>query len=374
MADDYNLSWSDTLNLDLSDSAISDLTGDLDLSGIYTNDDDTDYSFAFDKDFKGIDIGSSPFILNSEGGKETADNDGTDKSSAPFRYPYTKIEEHDDYLKLEIVEFTPPGLERLEGTLRLKTSDELPKKDVLYTIMLPIPQGIEDNKGANWSDGNMGAIAALTASAVKKGMQTQGSIASMAGATFGEIQSQLNQLSQTDRATVGNMLTGTTASLVASALTGSEAGNVFGRETGLTINKNQQLLFDGITARSFSFNWDIVPRSKKEAEQVKVIIRLLKQAMSPQRGGRKTVQGLFLKSPDVFYLTYMHGKDMHPFLNAFKPCALTGMAVNYTGSGTYATYSDGTPVHLNLSLNFSELTAVYREDYVGPNSGDGVGY
>ena len=72
-------------------------------------------------------------------------------------------------------------------------------------------------------------------------MQTKGSIASMAGATFGEIQSQLNQLSQTDRATVGNMLTGTTASLVASALTGSEAGNVFGRETGLTINKNQQL-------------------------------------------------------------------------------------------------------------------------------------
>lgn len=374
MAEENNLNnfiW--TTDLGISDELYSDVTG-LDLSGAYATDNNFDYSFAYDENFKGLDLGSSSFILNSEGGKENADNDGTPKSSAPFRYPYTKIEEHDDYLRLEIVEFVPPGIQRGGDQLRMNTSDDIPKKDVLYTIMLPIPQGIEDNKGASWSDSNMGAIAALTAAAVKKGMQTEGSIASMAGASFSEIQSQLNSLSQTDRATIGNMLTGTTASLVASALTGSEAGNIFGRETGLTVNKNQQLLFDGITARSFSFNWDIVPRSDREAQQVKVIIRLLKQAMSPQRGGRQTVQGLFLKSPDVFYLTYMHGKDMHPFLNAFKPCALTGMTVNYTGSGTYATYRDGTPVHLNLSLNFSELTAVYREDYVGPNSGDGVGY
>ena len=96
--------------------------------------------------------------------------------------------------------------------------------------------------------------------------------------------------------------------------------------------------------------------------------------MSAQRGGTKTVKGLFLKSPDIFYLTYMKGKDQHPFLNAFKPSALTSMSVNYTGSGTYATYHDGNPVHLNLSLSFRELTPVFREDYFKEESGDGVGY
>ena len=37
--------------------------------------------------------------------------------------------------------------------------------------------------------------------------------------------------------------------------------------------------------------------------------------------------------------------------NRFKIMALTGMAVNHTGSNTYATYDDGTPVHtINIGI------------------------
>ena len=58
------------------------------------------------------------------------------------------------------------------------------------------------------------------------------------------------------------------------------------------------------------------------------------------------------KAPDVFQIRYLHrGKD-HPFLNSFKHCALTGMSVNYTNAGTFASYADGTPVTYNqMSLN-----------------------
>ena len=150
--------------------------------------------------------------------------------------------------------------------------------------------------------------------------------------------------------------------MIASAITGNNVDAV-GRETGLRINKNQQLLFNGVTGRDFILVGILFQEVEKRLQQTKIIIRLLKQSMSAQRGGYKTVKGLFLKSPDIFYLTYMKGKEQHPFLNAFKPCALTSMSVNYTGSGTYATYHDGNPVHLNLSLSFRELTAVYREDY-----------
>ena len=60
----------------------------------------------------------------------------------------------------------------------------------------------------------------------------------------------------------------------------------------------------------------------------------------------------------------MSGGKSHPFLNQFKICALTNMSVNYTGSGTYATYSDATPVHMVMTLAFQELTPIYNEDYV----------
>ena len=43
----------------------------------------------------------------------------------------------------------------------------------------------------------------------------------------------------------------------------------------------------------------------------------------------------------------------------------------YTGGGTYATYEDGTPVHMKMDLSFTELNPIYAEDH--DNVG-GVGY
>ena len=317
---------------------------------------------------------------NSRLGKDTAKVDETEESTAPLRYPYTKIDEHDDYMKIEVKEFSPPGLSLAEGSraLSLKNSDDAQAREkTLHTILLPIPEGISDTKNADWQDGGMGPIKALlgtTVNATLNGSQDR-SLATSVKSGASELLSNFNTLVGSDRAQLQNLVTGGTAGLIANALTGSNnIEAAITRSTGLAINKNQQLLFNGITSRSFDFSWDIVPRSRKEAQQVKVIIRLLKQSMSPQRDGYKTLKGLFLKSPDVFQLTYMKGKEQHPFLNAFKPTALTGMSVNYTGSGTYATYHDGNPVHLKLSLSFSELTAVYRDDYSTVQSGSGVGY
>ena len=316
---------------------------------------------------------SEAYVENRKLGRKNASVTETPESSAPLRYPYTKIDEHDDYLRLEVVKFTPPGLQKAEDSLRLRTSDEIAKKDIKHTIMLPVPQGVLDGRSADWNMSELGPIAALTASAVGAGLRQEGSLASMAGASFTDVVTTVQDLGKADRGTVGNLITGQVASMVASAVTGENI-DIVARETGLRINKNQQLLFSGVTGRDFNFGWDIIPRSRKEAQQTKVILRVLKQAMSAQRGGTKTVKGLFIQSPDIFYLTYMKGKEQHPFLNAFKPCALTNCTVNYTGSGTYATYHDGNPVHLNLGLSFRELTPIYREDYLSEESGNGVGY
>ena len=83
------------------------------------------------------------------------------------------------------------------------------------------------------------------------------------------------------------------------------------------------------------------------------------------RSAPKRVKGdmAFLESPDVFRISYRKGGSAHPFLNKFKICALTSVGVNYTGSGQYSTYEDGTPVHMNLDLAFTELEPIYREDY-----------
>ena len=96
--------------------------------------------------------------------------------------------------------------------------------------------------------------------------------------------------------------------------------------------------------------------------------------MSGQKGGKGYGAGVFIKSPSVFRLEYKSGTKDHPYLNRFKMCAMTGMSVDYTGSGTYATYSDATPVHIKLDMTFQELTPIYAEDYDTTEGRKGTGY
>ena len=85
-------------------------------------------------------------------------------------------------------------------------------------------------------------------------------------------------------------------------------------------------------------------------------------------------EGIMISAPDVFLLEYRSRGRVHPFLNAFKTCALTGLNVNYTNSGTYASYEDGTPVNIRMDLTFKEINPIYHEDYAEKDSGSGVGY
>ena len=104
----------------------------------------------------------------------------------------------------------------------------------------------------------------------------------------------------------------------------------------------------------------MTPRDDREATSIKSIIRSLKKNMAAKNVGT----GLFLQTPNIFELQYKKGNKPHPFLNLFKPCALSDMSVNYTGENVYATYADGTPLSMVMTLTFKELLPVYEEDYV----------
>ena len=112
---------------------------------------------------------------------------------------------------------------------------------------------------------------------------------------------------------------------------------------------------------------------------VKRIINLLKRSMAAKTSGAGP-QGWFIKNPDVFTLQFMKGRSQHPFLYTHKTCALKNISVNYSDASqdNYASYYDGTPVSLTMTLDFTELSPVYNEDYDNDFADDilsrGVGY
>ena len=256
-------------------------------------------------------------------------------------------------------------------------SDGQKNAKAIYYITLPIPQDINDSNVVTWGDDNMNIfqIAAVDAAAglLEDTAGTFESAKAILDAGIGRsIGDALSNPDGTGRDT-SKAITRAIAGKAIDALGANIRPNsVLGRSTGMILNSNLELLFSGVTLRTFPFSINFSPRSKAEANEVLSIIKALKSSMAAKKNASQGQGGIFLRAPDVFQLRYLHNNKDHPFLNRIKDCALTAMTVNYTNSGTYATYDEGEPVSIRMNLTFKELNPIYFEDY--KDGVGGVGY
>ena len=219
------------------------------------------------------------------------------------------------------------------------------------SVTLPIPSGISDQNKADWGSNSMTALdiakADIAKTAIFEGLQE--------GATkFTDYIDKVRKNSGAVGSAVGTAL--------AAAAAGVDGQALLSRTTGMVMNPNMELLFKGPTLRPFSFKFKLTPRGQKEADNIIQIIRFFKQGSAPIR----SQSNLFLKSPHIFKITYIHRGEqgeLHKKLNAFKTCALQGFGVNYTPTGNYATYQDGTMVAYDINMSFTEITPIFNDDY-----------
>jgi hypothetical protein len=287
-----------------------------------------------------------------------------------FRYPAKRITESDDYLQILIVNYVPPGVSTNPSNLIQRTStqalaDSGNLTNSLYQILLPMPQGISDTNMVDWGDDSLNPISAALVGGAKEIIE-------------GDPKNAITNFTSAIKnvATSGNGQNLVTNYFAAQAVNSLGANvsveSLLSRSDGKILNPNMELLFKGVQLRSFNFTFNMSPRDDVESKSVKSIIRAFKKSMAAKTSTGSGA-GLFVDSPNVFQLEYRSGGEKHPFLNSFKPCALTNMAVDYTASGTYATYEDATPVHMKLTLAFQELNPIYFSDYDDSND-VGVGY
>ena len=280
-----------------------------------------------------------------------------------MRYPADIIDASTDYFKIEILKNIKQGggfgsISALSsGSRASQISDQYTDKPAEKTIILPIPQNIQDSNGAQWGENKLNDFAAAALGIVGSVVETD-NLKDIPGNVTKKMTELQSGGGGSDVANYAKMVAATTAVNALGA--NVTIGGLLARSSGQVINQNLEMVFGGVTIRSFNFGWDLVPRSREEAYVVKSIIKSLKihSAAKLDNDGMG-----FLNAPDIFRIGYYKGGKPHPFLNRFKTCALTNMSVNYTGSGTYATYDDGTPVHMKLDISFKELNPIYREDH-----------
>ena len=245
-----------------------------------------------------------------------------------------------------------------------------------YLIELPIPQDLTDSNSITWGDDRVNAVElaglAVAQNAMAGNVGEAARTSAQAAVTALQTGIEIPGLNADTQAAVQAALSGAAIGALGSNVSPQ---SVISRSTGQILNNNLELLFKGVNLRSFPYSITFSPRGPTEANVVKQIIRRLKASMAPKAGEfNGSAQGIFIKSPDVFQLRFLKDDTDHPFLHAFKLCALTGMSVNYTNAGTYTSYEDGTPVNIRMSLTFKELNPIYHEDYQQQGAGPGVGY
>ena len=296
------------------------------------------------------DNASSRPSLNLDGMVESAG--GTRKKYSNLRYPIDIASSKQDVIKFDIYEYIPQEFSTSGGTA-VYASNARRNSDArksIGSIILPIPSGISDQKGVDWGGGQMSAIDIAKADiALNTIMNGPGEGID----TAGEYANVVRNNPQDSQVAIAKYFAGKAA---------GKGNELLQRTTGMVMNPNMELLFSAPMLRNFSFTFFLSPRSKDEAVQVKAIIRAFKQSMSPIR----SKSNLFLKSPNTYGLTYLHrGEDggLHKGLNAFKECAMTGFSVDYTPTGNYATYSDGTPVQYQVTMTFNELEPIFNDEY-----------
>jgi methionine-rich copper-binding protein CopC len=287
---------------------------------------------------------------------------------ALLRYPQKKIEDKDDWMKIDIYKYKPGSFGGSESGFSVGEGGA--QGSVIQTILLPIPVNLPANTLMTpWGESKLNPLEAAGMNAAGTAIN-EGPMEGL-NALAGTSAAALNALSS------ASGVKGATIALAAAAVK-ALGGNLtpqqaLSRFAGITFNENVELTFNGVQLRGANtFEFTLTPRNAKEKNDIRNIIRVLKENMTPSKGVAGGVGGIFLNAPNVFQISYMKGKSQHPFLNKFKVTALQSLSVNFTPQN-YATYEDGTPVSMILSLTFQELTPIYRDDYTS-DSGTTVGY
>lgn len=277
------------------------------------------------------------------------------------RYPANQIDGEYDHVLFTIVEYVPAGQEGIAGLVSGtggRPTDRIKRSNPVGSVILPMPRNIADSNTVSFAGDKMNALQAAGASVI--------------GAILGDdAAARTSQALSNIRGAINQNATGLKQAITAEVTKDIVGGgNVLTRTTGAVLNSNLELLFTGPELRTFQFQYTMTPRDKKEAASCKQIIRMFKKAMA----AKLQAQNLFLYTPNMFFIDFIHKGGTHPFLNRIKPCALTNFGVTYTPDNAYMTYEDGSPVAYNLSFSFQEIEPIYDKDYESGDGAEGMGF
>ena len=225
-----------------------------------------------------------------------------------------------------------------------------PTKRMTTAIAMYMPASVTTSYGAQYTDTEIGAVTEAALQAYEQ--FAQGNMR----AGFNEIGGMSPEVANS----LAAMMLTTAGALP--GLAGLKAASEM--KSGVVLSDRMELAFKGIDKRKFEYTFKMIPKSQREAEEIRNIIFAFKSSMMPEFEGGN-LSGRKLIVPNTFDIEYMWNGAENQFINKISECVLTNMNVSY-GGDSYKTHEgidgDGAPpIETTISLSFSELELITRE-------------
>lgn len=136
---------------------------------------------------------------------------------------------------------------------------------------------------------------------------------------------------------------------------------LMGEMQGRIPNPYITMVFKGVDFRKFQMEFKFAPFSEKDCDTIDAIIKAFRaNSLPPGSGANKGPS--FLGYPQEVEIRYMWMGKENKWLHKFKRSVLTGVDVNYAAAGIFSTQRNGFPSNIIVTLNFSEVEIVLRQD------------
>ena len=313
-----------------------------------------------------------------------------------LRYPKdTLYDQSTDYMSFEFYKYIPPFSKDITGRdqapinsieyYNTSGNQERKASAELSTVYLYMPEDVSSSFAADWGDKSFtnvqrDALRLAGATAAGRAGAAGAAVIDAARNAGGRVNSLIAQA-----VTSGiNNLPGNIGGV-------NNINQTLGSTVGTVLNPNVELLFNSFGLRKFNHTWKFAPQSEPEAAEIKKIYNTFKKASLPRYGTEgnelfgKIKEGLlgreddagkatrnvdrlfninnnYIGVPNLVQVKYKKGTDLHPWLPVWKLAVITGVEINFTPDGTFATYDDGSPVATSMTVSFQETKLVYGNE------------
>ena len=232
-------------------------------------------------------------------------------------------------------------------------------------VVLYLPAAIQISDAAVYDNVSLGAIGAVTSSAIENG-------ANVGQAMFSGVADEISSLVD---GIVGGMSTPTAKlAAVRAAQKFGSAGIVGGVQsaTRVTTNPNIRAIFNQVPLREFAFTFKLIANSPGEALEIKKIIKFFRKELYPQNipvnvGSERLSLGYHF--PDQFRIEFHHPAENlvegewspSQVATKLKDCYLHGFNAVYN-STSMGMHADGNFTEIDISLSFREAATLTKDD------------